>query len=269
MSNTIGIAREETTGNPATERGTGNPAGSVKHMSQPAEACDTRAPTGCERRTGISLNELQAELREDAQSVMGGDIQETGRINVLTPKEKNSMLYLLRDRFAYSSKHYLRPGQIILRDVLQSLGTNDAALWSLYMMEVTGGSPDVLFEDEKNWTFVDCSFDSPSGRRNCVFDRAAERLADGEFNSNAVDMAKIMGINLLSADLYKQMVAKGIFDLATWSWIETSDSAREKNQASYGDNKCNLPCTILVRQAYDHEVRGGWRGYLKVPKGMS
>lgn len=231
-------------------------------------AC-THAPNPCVHESETTLADVREGVRGSTESVMQSGIVEAGQINMLSPKEAKDMLHLLKDRLSYRPNNYSRPSEINRSHVLRSLETNHAALWSLYTMELTGGSPDVLFEDEEHWTFVDCSCDSPSGRRNCVFDKAAEQLAKGTFNGNAVDMAKAMGIRLPSADFYLQMMKKGHFDFATWNWIETSDIERRRNLASYGENKCNIPCTILVHSAYDHDIRGGWRGYLKVPKSTS
>ena len=49
-------------------------------------------------------------------------------------------------------------------------------LWSLSEMERTGGEPDVVGRDEKTgeYVFVDCSAESPEGRRNVVYDREAQ-----------------------------------------------------------------------------------------------
>lgn len=44
-------------------------------------------------------------------------------------------------------------------------------------MERTGGEPDVIEFDKKNSAFIfyDCSPQSPTGRRSCCYDQAAQK----------------------------------------------------------------------------------------------
>ena len=55
------------------------------------------------------------------------------------------------------------------------LDERPAKLWSLNEMERTGGEPDVVGYDEKagEFIFVDCSAETPAGRRNLCYDGAA------------------------------------------------------------------------------------------------
>lgn len=53
------------------------------------------------------------------------------------------------------------------------LTANAEKLWSLNEMERTGGEPDVVGHDKKTgeYIFIDCSAESPKGRRSVCYDR--------------------------------------------------------------------------------------------------
>src|SRR3546814_11028038 len=79
-------------------------------------------------------------------------------------------------------------------------------LWTLDEMEVTGGEPDVVGQDKKSgaYLFVDCSAESPKGRRSLCYDRDAleSRKANKPVNS-AQDLATEMGVELLTEEQYR------------------------------------------------------------------
>lgn len=101
-------------------------------------------------------------------------------------------------------------------------------------MEQTGGEPDVVkYDKEKNeFTFFDCSQESPTGRRNCVYDRDSEKwLKKNKFphdwNGNAVDIAAAMSIKILTKEEYKYLQTLGRFDEHTYNFIETTADIRK------------------------------------------
>src|SRR6476619_3086849 len=55
------------------------------------------------------------------------------------------------------------------------LEANPEALWSLNEMERNGGEPDVVGHDKKTgeYSFYDCSAESPNGRRSVCYDGEA------------------------------------------------------------------------------------------------
>ena len=59
--------------------------------------------------------------------------------------------------------------------VLEKLEAKPSLLASLYLMEETGGEPDVVIfnSSTEEYSFVDCSKESPAGRRSFCYDHEA------------------------------------------------------------------------------------------------
>lgn len=113
-----------------------------------------------------------------------------------------------------------------------------AKLWSLQEMERTGGEPDVvgLDKDSGEYLFVDCSAESPSGRRSLCYDRKAlEDRKEGRPETSALDLAEAMGAQVLSEAQYRNLQALGPFDLKTSSWIQTPKDIRDLGGALFAD----------------------------------
>ena len=92
--------------------------------------------------------------------------------------------------------------------VLARVEANSARLWSLNEMEQSGGEPDVVGVDEATGEciFMDCSAQSPKGRRSLCYDREAlEARKEHKPKSSAVDMASAMGAALLTVDEYRRL----------------------------------------------------------------
>ena len=118
-------------------------------------------------------------------------------------------------------------------------------LWSLYEMEMTGGEPDVVGHDKETdeYIFVDCSAESPEGRRNLVYDREAQekREKKGVYpEGNVIDMAAAMDIEVLTEEQYRDLQKLGDFDTKTSSWVKTPSDIR------------NLGGAIFMDRRYDH-----------------
>ncbi len=108
-------------------------------------------------------------------------------------------------------------------------------LWSLNEMEKNGGEPDVVGVDKKNGelVFQDRSAESPTGRRNCVYDREAEqrlKILDPNdmCSGNAIDLAAAMGVGLLDEQEYRAAQAVDGLDKDSLSWVKPSIDTREK-----------------------------------------
>ncbi len=114
------------------------------------------------------------------------------------------------------------------------------AIASLEQMEATGGIPDVVQYDAKKdtYTFFDCSPESPTGRRSCCYDQ--EGLLSRKEHApatNAMDMAKAMGVQLLDEVQYRMLQTLGEFDVKTSSWILTPAPIRKLGGALFGDRR--------------------------------
>src|SRR5688500_10347912 len=71
-------------------------------------------------------------------------------------------------------------------------GASPDKLHALAEMERTGGEPDVVGHDARSgaFLFVDCSAESPGGRRSLCYDREAlEARKEAKPVNNAIDMA--------------------------------------------------------------------------------
>ena len=87
----------------------------------------------------------------------------------LSPKEHKELLETLQARF---EKNMNRHKGLEWAKVKAKLEANSAKLWSLHMMETTGGEPDVVGQDKKTgaYIFFDCSAQTPSGRVSLCYD---------------------------------------------------------------------------------------------------
>src|SRR5689334_11817257 len=92
--------------------------------------------------------------------------------NTITAKQRASLLETLKARFDANPK---RHAGVAWSTVQTRLESNTAALSSLNAMEESGGEPDVIGVHAKTreCIFVDCSAQSPKGRRSVCYDRAA------------------------------------------------------------------------------------------------
>lgn len=111
-------------------------------------------------------------------------------------------------------------------------------LWSLNEMERSGGEPDVIGRDEKTgeYLFVDCSAESPKGRRSVCYDREAlEKRKKHKPEASAVEMATAMGAALLTEAEYRRLQELGEFDTRTSSWLQTPPDIRRLGGAMFGD----------------------------------
>ena len=87
-------------------------------------------------------------------------------------REHEALLRALKARF---DKNMYRHRGSAWADVQARLDGHPAALRSLQAMEATGGEPDVIAQDKKSgqFTFCDCSAESPIGRRSTCYDAEA------------------------------------------------------------------------------------------------
>lgn len=185
-----------------------------------------------------------------------------------TPKnisaaERTELLGILETRF---EKNMPRHKGLKWADVQARLEKQPEKLWSLQQMEDTGGEPDVISYDKKTgeFTFCDCSAESPKGRRSLCYDAAA--LASRKEHKpadSALNLAEEMGIELLNEEEYRVLQQLGNFDLKTSSWLLTPQAIRERGGAIFGDRRYDT-VFIYHNGAESYYAARGFRGSLRV-----
>jgi hypothetical protein len=118
--------------------------------------------------------------------------------------QREELLGKLKLRF---EKNMKRHENVEWLEVLARLRSFPEKLRSLAAMEVSGGEPDVVGHDEEagELMFMDCSAESPAGRRSVCYDR--EGLESRKQNKPAhcaTEMAAAMGVDLLTEEQYRK-----------------------------------------------------------------
>ena len=184
------------------------------------------------------------------------------KTNELPAKQRDALLKTLKARFdANTNRH---PG-IEWTSVEARLGSS-VKLWSLNEMETTGGEPDVvsLKSAGGEYVFVDCSAQSPKGRRSVCYDRAAlEARKEHKPKDSAMDMAARWGVELLTEDEYRTLQTLGEFDTTTSSWVQTPAKIRKLGGALFCDRRYD---TVFVYHngAESYYAARGFRCALRV-----
>jgi len=183
--------------------------------------------------------------------------------NKLTAAQQKELLGTLHTRF---TKNEMRHKGIDWKKIRTKLESQPEKLWSLHAMEQSGGEPDVIAYDKRTDTylFVDCSAESPSGRRSVCYDREGlESRKEHAPKHNAVDMAHEMGIELLNEELYRQLQSIQPVDQKTSSWLLTPAAIRKEGGAIFGDYRYKQ-VFIYHNGAQSYYAARGFRGALKV-----
>ena len=155
----------------------------------------------------------------------------------MPPKERDELLKALKARF---EKNMDRHKGLAWAKVLAKLEANAGKLWSLSEMEKTGGQPDVVSHDPKTGEiiFFDCSPESPKGRTSLCYDREAlDSRKEHKPKNNVIDMARAMGVELLTEAQYCELQKLGEFDTKSSSWVRTPDDIRKLGGAIYCDRR--------------------------------
>lgn len=93
-----------------------------------------------------------------------------------------------------------------------------------------------LDKNTGEYHFIDCSAESPKGRRSLCYDRAAlDARKDNKPKNNVIDLAAEIGIELLTEKQYRDLQKLGKFDEKTSSWIKTPDNIRKLGGALFAD----------------------------------
>ena len=181
----------------------------------------------------------------------------------LSSEQREELLAVLKARF---EKTVSRHEAITWAEVQARLERDAGKLWSLHEMERTGGEPDVVGRDDATgeFTFVDCSAESPKGRRSLCYDQEArEARKEHKPEDSAMNMAAVMGIELLTEEEYRQLQQLGEFDTKTSSWVKTPSDIRELGGALFCDRRYD---TVFVYHngAQSYYAARGFRGSLTV-----
>lgn len=181
----------------------------------------------------------------------------------LSAEQRETLLAALEARFA---EHARRHEGIDWAEVRARLEGDAGKLWSVHEMERTGGEPDVVGRDAATGQLliVDCSRQSPAGRRSVCYDRAAlEGRKKHPPADSAMDMAAAMGIEMLTEAEYRRLQELGEFDTTTSSWVRTPARIRELGGAVFCDRRYDT--VFLYHNGADsYYAARGFRGVLRV-----
>ena len=181
----------------------------------------------------------------------------------ITGKQRDGLLKTLKARF---EAHMHRHAGLEWAAVQARIESNSAKLWSLNEMERSGGEPDVVRIDKTagEYILVDCSAQSPKGRRSLCYDRQAlDARKENKPKSNALEMAAAMGATLLTLDEYRGLQELGQFDTTTSSWVQTPTNIRKLGGALFCDRRYD---TVFVYHngAESYYAARGFRCSLRV-----
>lgn len=150
--------------------------------------------------------------------------------------------------------------------IKKRLVSNPIKLTAIKSMEETGGEPDVVEHNPTTgeYTFFDCSAESPKGRRSLCYDHdALNARKEYKPQNSAINMAAEMGVKILSQEQYHQLQLLGTFDTKTSSWLETSRDIRALGGAIFGDWRYGK-VFIYHNGAESYYAARGFRAYLIV-----
>ena len=178
-------------------------------------------------------------------------------------KQREALLGTLKARF---EKNMGRHQDVDWSKVQARLESSPEKLRSLGEMESTGGEPDVVLQDKDSgeFIFVDCSAESPSGRRSLCFDRESlDSRKENKPTGCAMELAAAMGVEILTEQQYRALQELGTFDTKTSSWVQTPPAIRKLGGALFCDRRYD--CVFLYHNgAQSYYAARGFRGALKV-----
>lgn len=174
----------------------------------------------------------------------------------------HSLIQILHDRF---EQNMHRHAWISWSDILTHLEKSDI-LNTLEQMESTGGEPDVVGYDgaSQQYIFMDCSPESPIGRRSLCYDTAALDARKENKPKNSIEtMVALIWATLLSQDDYRYLQSLEKVDQKTSSWIATPESIRKLWWALFCDRRYDTVFTYH-NSADSYYAARGWRGKVHI-----
>lgn len=176
---------------------------------------------------------------------------------------QNEFLAILQARF-HNNMH--RHANLDWQQVAEKLHQQHAKLQTLWLMEQTGGEPDLIGQDLQSGEllFCDCSAESPSGRRSLCYDqKALDKRKENKPTGAAVELALQMGTELLTEPQYRQLQTLGEFDKKTSSWVATPPQIRALGGALFCDRRYNQ-VFVYHNGAESYYAARGFRVMLRV-----
>lgn len=176
---------------------------------------------------------------------------------------KDDLIKTLRCRFEENMGRHSGFDWAVVQAKLEA---SPARFQAIHEMERTGGEPDVIAYDRTSgeFTFCDCSPESPIGRRSLCYDRAAlESRKVNRPGGSAVEMATSMGIEILTEEQYRNLQKLGDFDRKTSSWVQTPASIRKLGGALFCDRRYDH-VYVYHNGAESYYAARGFRGLLKI-----
>jgi hypothetical protein len=185
----------------------------------------------------------------------------------LSSKQINELVNILKARFENNMNRHKNVTWAAVEARLAGSADN---MHSLFEMERTGGEPDVVLTtgnkriNPVEFTFYDCSRESPKGRRSLCYDREALN-ARKEFKpeNSAIDLAAEMGIDILTEEQYRELQQLGNFDLKTSSWVKTPSNIRKLGGALFCDRRYDT-VFLYHNGAESYYAARGFRALLQV-----
>ncbi len=155
----------------------------------------------------------------------------------LSPIQSEELLNTLKARF---EKNRNRHKGLEWANVQAKLEAHAEKLWSLHLMEETGGEPDVVgyHNNSDEYIFYDCAAESPKGRRSLCYDlKAWESRKEHKPTDSAMEMATAMGVEMLTEAQYRELQQLENFDTKTSSWVKTPEAIRKLGGAIFCDRR--------------------------------
>lgn len=183
----------------------------------------------------------------------------------VSPERGDKLLKALEIRFENNMD---RHKGLVWQEIQARLVAQPDKLSSLHAMEHTGGEPDVVDYDPETgeYLFCDCSVQSPQGRRSICYDgeaQAEREKKDVHPAGNAIELAAVMGIELLNEEQYRWLQQLGEFDTTTSSWIQTPIEIRELGGALFADRRYDH-VFVYHNSAPSFYAARGFRALLRV-----
>ena len=152
----------------------------------------------------------------------------------LTAEKATHLLNIIKIQFEQNMQ---RHKAMQWSKIQYKLEESPVKMWSLHEMERTGGEPDVVFRDHitDHYVFMDCSIESPTGRRSLCYDHKA--LDSRKAHKPELDLASVMGVELLTEPDYYELQTIDSMDSKTSSWLFTPDDIRKKGGALFADKR--------------------------------